>query len=164
MSTVEVGKIVKPQGIKGEVKVVCFVDNPKGLCHLRQITVGGTPYRILRARVVGQDVFLTLDGIKDRNDAETLRDKLLTVDRKEAEGLKAGEYFVQDLLGLVVTDGETRLGVITDVLQYGAADVLVLDEGKRMVPYLKRLVLSVDLEQRTMTVDAKVWQEVVCED
>ena len=71
---------------------------------------------------------------------------------------------MQDLLGLVVTDGETRLGVITDVLQYGAADVLVLDEGKRMVPYLKRLVLSVDLEQRTMTVDAKVWQEVVCED
>ncbi|MBO4534758.1 MAG: 16S rRNA processing protein RimM [Clostridia bacterium] len=163
MSTVEVGKIVKPQGIKGEVKVQCFVDNPQGFAHLGKITVEGRPYRILRARSVGADVYLTLEGVSDRNAAEALRDSILTVDRKEAEGLKTGEYFVQDLIGLAVTDGERDYGVISDVLQYGAADVLVLDGGKTMVPYLKRLVLRVDLEGGRMEVDAKVWQEVVCE-
>jgi len=163
LSTVEVGKIVKPQGIKGEVKVVCFVDNPSGFAHLGKVTVGGRPYRILRARWVGQDVYLTLEGVNDRNAAEGLRDLILTVDRKEAEGLKTGEYFVQDLIGLVVTDGDKDWGAITDVLQYGAADVLVLDGGKYMAPYLKRLVLQVDLTARRMLVDAKVWQEVACE-
>jgi 16S rRNA processing protein RimM len=163
LSVIEVGKIVKPQGIKGEVKVLCYVDNPSGLSKLAQITVGGRPYRILRTRAVGQEAYLTLEGVADRDAAESLRDKVLTVPREMADDLKKGQYFVQDLIGLVLTDGERELGKITDVLQYGAADVLVLDQGKRMVPYLNKLVLDVDLTAGKMLVDGKVYGEVVCE-
>lgn len=163
MNRLVVGVIAKPQGIKGEVKVQCYVDRPQGFAQLRNVYVAGSPCRILRCRVVGNDVFLTLEGVPDRNAAELLRGKELSVDRNAAEGLKTGEYFVQDLLGLTVCVDDKQVGVIRDVLQYGAADVLVI-AGERpcMAPYLHKLVLQVDLSQGRMIMDGTVWPQVVC--
>ncbi len=163
MNRLVVGVIAKPQGIKGEVKVQCYVDRPQGFAGLHSVYVAGSPCRILRCRVVSNDVFLTLEGIPDRNAAELLRGKELSVDRKDAQGLKQGEFFVQDLLGLAVWVDDRQAGVIRDVLQYGAADVLVIaGEKPCMVPYLNKLVLDVDLQQGRMTMDGAVWPQVVC--
>ena len=164
MKNIVVGKIVKPQGIRGEVKVVPFVDAPEGFCRLKSVAIGGSVYRILRARVVGNEVYLSLDGVVDRNQAELLRECELTVPRSVADVLKHGEFFVSDLIGLSVVKEKEELGKIREILQYGAADVLVI-EGKKhyMAPYLKRLVSKVDLTEGVMLVDAGVWSEVSCE-
>lgn len=164
MKRIVVGKIAKPQGIKGEVKLQCYVDAPEGFLRIREVFVGDTPMRIERARVVGADVFLTLAGVVDRNVAETLRDKEVSIDRAKADALKQGDYFIADLLGLqVVCEGQV-LGHIADVLQYGAADVLdIRGDRNYMAPFLKALVLSVDIDAGTMTVDKAKWEEVSCE-
>lgn len=166
MKQIVVGKVAKPQGIHGEVKVHCYVDAPQGLARLAQVYIGGVSYRILRVRVAGQDAILLLEGIVDRNAAELLRDAEVLVDRADADGLKRGDYFISDLVGLAVVDNEgARWGSIVDVLQYGAADIFDIRLGKRqfLVPFLKRLVLHIDLQQGQMTVDAQVWREVCCE-
>lgn len=164
MKRIVVGKVAKPQGIKGEVKLQCYVDAPEGFLHIKEVYVGEVLRSVKRARCVGADVYLTLSGIDDRNAAEPLRNLEVSVPRDQAEGLKKGDYFVADLIGLkVVCEGETY-GVIADVLQYGAADVFVIEGDKQyLVPFLKALVLRIDLEAGTMTVDKAMWAEVACE-
>ena len=164
MKQIIVGKIVKPQGIKGEVKLQCYVDAPVGFLRIKEVYVGTRPMRITHARCVGADVFLLLDGVTDRNQAELLRNAEVSVDRAVADVLKTGDYFVSDLVGLrVVCDGAV-LGEIRDVLQHGAADVFdIRGERNYLVPFLKALVLSIDLEAGIMTVDPAKWQEVCCE-
>lgn len=164
MKRIVVGKVAKPQGIKGEVKLQCYVDAPEGFLRIKEVYVGEVLRTVKRARCVGADVYLTLEGIDDRNAAETLRNQEISVPRAKAEGLKKGDYFVADLVGLkVVCEGET-LGVVEDVLQYGAADVFDIRGDKQyLVPFLKALVLGIDIEAGTMTVDKAKWAEVACE-
>ena len=166
MKQIVVGKIAKPQGIRGEVKVHCYVDAPEGFLRLDRVYVNNTPYRIVRARAMGTDVIVQFEGVEDRNAAELLRDAVITVDRADADCLKRGDFFISDLVGLAVVDNEgTQWGKIVDVLQYGAADIFDIRQGKKqyMVPFLKRLVLQVDPDKGCMTVEARVWREVCCE-
>lgn len=166
MKQISVGVITKPQGIHGEVKVHCYVDAPAGFSHIDRAYVGGRLFRVLRSRVMGAELILSLEGVADRNAAELLRGQEVTVDRALADSLKKGDYFICDLVGLsVLADDGTSFGAITDVLQHGAADVFVIEGQGRtyMVPFLKRLVLSVDLSEGVMVVSAAVWREVCCE-
>lgn len=164
MKQITVGKIVKPQGIKGEVKLLCYVDAPDGFSHVQYLYVDGIRKRVLKARVLGADVYLTLEGVTDRNAAEALRNKEVSIERDQADVLKTGEYFISDLIGLEVVSAGRRLGVIRDVLQHGAADVFdIRGEKNYMAPFLKALVLDIDLEKGVMTVDEAKWREVACE-
>ena len=164
MKRIVVGKVAKPQGIKGEVKLQCYVDAPEGFLRIKEVYVGDVLRTVVRARCVGADVYLTLSGIEDRNAAETLRNLEVSVPRDKAERLKKGDYFVADLVGLkVLMDGQS-MGEVADVLQYGAADVFdIRGEKNYLVPFLKALVLDIDLEAGTMTVDKDKWAEVACE-
>lgn len=164
MKQIVVGKIVKPQGIKGEVKLQCYVDAPDGFLRVKRVYVAGAAMRVVRARTSGTDVYLTLDGVNDRNAAELLRNAEVSIDRADADVLKTGEYFVSDLVGLRVICAGRTLGVVHDVLQHGAADVFDIRGDKNyMAPFLKALVLFIDLEAGTMTVDEAKWREVSCE-
>jgi 16S rRNA processing protein RimM len=164
LKRIVVGKIAKPQGIKGEVKLQCYVDAPEGFLHIKEVYVGDVLMTVERARCVGADVFLTLAGVTDRNTAETLRNREVSVPRECADSLKSGEYFIADLIGLRVVAEDIELGTIKDVLQYGAADIFDIRGDKQyLVPFLKALVLSVDLEAGVMTVDKHKWAEVACE-
>lgn len=166
MKRIVVGTIVKPQGIRGEVKVLCYVDAPAGLTTIKQVYVAGTPYRVLLCRTKGNEAYLSLEGVSDRNAAELLRGSEVAVDRAVADHLKKGDYFISDLVGLQVVDTQGQnYGVLQEILQYGAADVFVIGgrDHQYMAPYLKRLVVAVDLQAGTLTVDPVVWREVSCE-
>ena len=83
-----VGEIVRPQGIRGEVKLRHFTDDPYRFeeldAVLRQTEDGFEPLTVEACRVQGDDVYLKLEGFDDRNAAETLRGAMLYVDREHA--------------------------------------------------------------------------------
>ena len=164
MKTIVVGKIAKPQGIKGEVKLQCYVDAPEGFLRIKEVYVGDKLMRVKGARCVGADVFLSLEGVEDRNAAELLRNLEISVLRDKADALKTGEWFVADLIGLDVVCEGTSMGKIVDVLQYGAADIFDIRGDKNyLVPFLKSLVVSIDVAAGVMVVDKSKWEEVSCE-
>ena len=142
-----IGRVLRPRGIKGVVKIETYSENTSRLLHLRTLNVGGTHYRLENASSEG--VF----------DAEKLRGKEVKVARKELPPPPDGRYYIADILGSnVIVDGE-RIGELVDVLQYGSADVYVvrLAEGSVSFPALKETVKEIDAENGVIRLDGRMF-------
>ena len=157
-----IGKIVKPQGIRGEVKVYPYTDSAEVFAQLSRVFIGGTEYKILNARFDGGMAYLSLRGVPDRNAAELLRDKELTIPRDEAPMPEEGSYYIADLLGSeIVTDTGMVLGTLKEIRQ-AATDIYTLEteKGEVLFPTAKGVVLAVDVENKRITVSEKRFKEV----
>lgn len=164
MDYITVGEIVRAQGIAGEVKIKPLTASNERFKKLRVLYVDEKPLRVLGLRIDRDYVYVKLQGIDDRNAAEALRGKFVTIDRINAVELDDGEFFIADLIGcrLQTENGEV-LGTVTDVLQHGAADVLCArgENGKEFrFPFLKRLLREADMERKLITLDAEKLGEV----
>ena len=146
-----VGRVLKPHGVNGEVRVELMTDRPERFGWLESIFVGeNNPRRVgvISARRHGNFVLLKLDGYPTRTEAELLRNELLQVPEDEAIPLEEGEYFLHQLLGLeVVTESGRSLGRLTDVLETGANNVFIIDgpSGELLVPDIPDVVREVDV-------------------
>ena len=164
-----IGLVLRPQGVRGELKVQPLTDDPARFRQLEKIwietTRGEYEERVpLSVSVRDDGVYLSLSGVADRNQAETLRGRYLCVDRAHAVQLPEGRWFVCDLIGCAVRDSAgQQLGKLTDVLQSGPTDVYVVampDGRTLMFPALKRLLMQVDTSAKEMVLDAAVLPEV----
>ena len=160
-----VGIVTKPQGIKGEVKVMPIPDDITRFKKLKDVLIDGKIYKVVSARITPDAVLLLLDGVFSRNDAELLRGKEIKIERKNAVELKKDNYFIVDIIGCnVITDTGDEIGCITDVTK-ARTDILTVKccGGKIMrFPFLKDLVKSVDTESKTFTVYKWRLDEVSC--
>jgi len=158
----EIGIIVKPQGIRGELRVLPTTDDPSRFellvdkeIFLRQ-RGADKPVKILQARPHKNVVIVKLDNVTDRNTAETLVQSTLHIPESLALPLDEGEYFIRDLVGLdVVTEDDEPIGALTRVLQTNANDVYVISPpngGDFMIPAIKSVVLNVSMQDKKMTV------------
>jgi len=162
-----IGEITKPQGVRGELKlrpITCDPERFEGmtLAYLRRGDAY-EPIRLTVNRLAPDAVFLNIEGVTDRDAAEKLRGELLYIDRAHAVELDSDTNFLCDLIGLDgVDDGGRELGKLVDVLQPGGNDVYVFRGalGEVLVPALKSVVKSVDLERGEMLLDAKRLSEV----
>ena len=161
----KIGLIVKPQGIKGELKVQPLTDDITRFKNLKEVLIDDKNYRVGCAKIGGNTVFLSLFGVNDRNTAETFRGKYLCVQRENAVPLEEGRYFISDIIGCqVITDNNLVIGEITDVFS-SRTDVLTVkcQDGRIMrFPFLKDLVKSVDVENQKFVVFTKRLSEVSC--
>lgn len=160
--TIVIGKVLKPQGIKGEVKVLPLTSDPQRFCAVKDVQCGQQTLTVDRCQVRGEYVYLSFCGMEDRNAVESLRNKELSVPREQAVTLPKDAWFIVDLVGCqVVDEAGTFFGEVTDVLQNGGADVYVLDGGKCLFPALKKLLSIVDVDHKRIVVNRKVFDEVV---
>ena len=161
------GEIVRPQGIRGEVKVRHYTDDPERFYDLDVVFLKrGENYdemNVEDARVQGDDVYLKLEGIDDRNEAEKLRNIQLWVDRDNAVELGEDEVFIADILGAKAFDTKgNQLGVLKDVLTPGGVDVFVLKtpKGNLMFPALKEVLLEMNADEGKLVLDENKLEEV----
>ena len=166
-----IGEITKPQGVQGELKVRPITCDPYRFEGMKYAYVqDGESYKkvAISVRRVGEDaIFLRMEGVETRNDAETMRGIQLFIDRANAVELDEDSTFICDLMGLrgVLTDG-SEIGKIIDVMQPGGTDVYVF-KGKRgevLVPALKSVVVKVDLAAGEMLLDSARMAEVAVYD
>ncbi len=156
-----IAKITKPHGIKGEVRVSVLLDSPELFCRVKSAYLEDIKVKI-SARKGGEGAIVRIENVMNRDDAELLRGKTLYVDRADADRLKENEYFVDDLVGLDLYAGERLIGRISEIYKGGrTADVIEIGGEKGvMIPYLKRLNAVISLEDKRMTVDEAVFEEV----
>lgn len=169
----ELGRITKPQGIRGEVKVEAWTDSLERFLKLEYVYFKDKngDYRkqaLTNVRIDARNVYLLLEGTADRNEAEALRGEILYIDRANATPLPTGSYYIRDLLGMdVLDDTGLALGTLRDILQTGSKDVYVVGctkGGQLLFPSVEGVILSRDVEKKQMIVDACELEKVAVYD
>ncbi len=147
------GKITRPHGIRGEVKMHPYSGQPENMLQYRVVFIGTGKaeerqrFEIRRARVQGNTVLLKLTGCDDRNRAETLADREVWLDYRDLPELEDDEFYWADLHGKGVRTREGReLGRVTGLLDTGAHTVLsVTGTGHEyLVPVRDEFVVLID--------------------
>ncbi len=150
-SYLAIGKVLRPWGVRGEVKVEILTDWPERFALLEYVYLGDEAvcYHLERFRLHRGFALLKLEGCDDRSAAEALRDQLVQIAREEAMPLEEDEYYVYQIEGLEVwTDEGEMLGRVVEVLFTGANEVYVVQgpRGEVLIPAIADVVLQVDLE------------------
>lgn len=161
--TINVGKILKPQGIKGEVKILPLVDDVSRFRKVKYLIVKGQALPVLSLRIAEDYVYCVLESINDRNKAELLRDEFVAVRREDAVKLEEGRHFIVDLIGCEIFAGDKKVGVLDDVLQHTKTDVYSVktDKGYAMFPVVDDLIVETDTDNKKITVNEKRLSEII---
>ena len=158
-----IGVITKPQGIRGEVKLRPLTDDLSRFKTLKEVFIDGKPHKVLSARITPDAVLISLNGIFDRNGAELLRGKEVKVDRENAVQLKKDTFFIVDVIGCkVITEDGEIVGEVKDVTS-AKTDIFTIScvDGRIMrFPFLKTLLVSASMEEKTIVVNKKRLGEV----
>lgn len=155
-----VGKVLKPQGLKGELKTEIVTSFPEHFKKLTKLYFKQNDefiaYRKVQARINGRFVFLKLEGIDRIEQAEQFRKKEVFIDEDQLTTLPEDEYFVHDLIGLQVFDEKDRLlGEIVDVELAASNDCYVLQDagGKQyLIPAIRDIVKQIDISDKRMVI------------
>lgn len=155
----ETGKIVATQGLKGEVRIDPWCNDPDFLCSFKRIYLdenGNNELKIISGRKQKNIVIMKFEKIDDIDIAKKLCGKTIYIDREDVK-LEKGEYFIQDILDIDVFDSETDAyyGKITDVFKTGANDVYEItnpENKKYLIPVIDGVVLSTDIEKKIMKI------------
>lgn len=160
-----VGKILKAQGIKGEVKIVPLTDDPQRFKKLKTVFIGrNKPLNIDFLRFDDRFVYVKFAECNTRNDAEALSGKEILVERADAVKLPKGRYFIVDVVGCDAVLGGKVIGKVTDVNQNAPVDVYVLDDGKIMFPSAENVLEKVDVENKTITLNEEAFSRLAVYD
>ena len=156
----QVGVISSTHGIRGEVKVFPTTDDPNRFKKLKQVILDtGREQKDLEIEGVKffkQFVILKFKGIDNINDIEMYKQRELWIPREEGQDLEEDEYYIADLIGMkVVLEDGSSFGTLTDVMETGANDVYVVENGEGeeiLLPAIRECILDVDVEKNVMTI------------
>lgn len=147
---IKAGEIVTTHGVRGEVKVLPWLDSPEDLCGFTRCRIDGKAYTIKDCRVQKTCNLLKLAGVDTMENAQALRGKVVELFR---EDIDADVIFADELLGVRVFSDGREIGKITDVLDYPGNKVYVVKgEYEYMIPAVSAFVLDTDIEEETMQV------------
>lgn len=126
-----VGKIVAPQGIRGEVRVQAYTETPTDFQKLKvhSSKFSEKDFKFVRTVPNSTVIIAKIHGFDDRNAAETLRGTELYIMRDALPELKGNEYYQSDLIGFDVVRNGNKIGTIACFQNYGAGDIIELDNG-----------------------------------
>ena len=163
MDRLIIGEVLKPQGIRGELKVKTFTDAPEDVKAFGTVYIDDIAYKILSFRV-GTDgaAYMGLRGIPDRNAAELFRGKKLEGDREDAPELEDGRYYIVDVIGLSceTEEGEV-LGTVTNIVNL-SSDVYTIEKAGKSIlfPAVKGVIVKVDIAGKKLVVKKSVFDEI----
>ena len=157
------GEILRPHGIRGELKVRLLTDYPERIAEMDVVFLGTDPekemataYQVEHLRMNQEYGLLKLTGIDDRDQADTLRQLYVMVRLDDAVPLDEGEYYLYQLIGLTVQDDTgVILGTIKEILETGANDVYIIEtpvQKEILIPDTPETILKIDLPAGRMTI------------
>ena len=155
MEKIKVGKIVNAVGLKGEVKVYNYSDSSEIYEITPEMYIGDKLMEIENVRLQKNMVILKIAGMDDRNAAEAAKGREIFITEGDLPELEEGEFYIRDLIGMTVIEGDTVLGKVKDVIQNTAQDVFEVERenGKQLlIPRVDEFVLDIDLDTREIKV------------
>ena len=155
----EIGKITNTHALKGELKMIYWCDDPSFLTEIDYFFLdnkGKEKLEIKNSRLHKNFLIIKIKNIDDISEAQEYINKIIYISRDEVP-MTDGEYFQCDLIDIDVVDIDSNqnYGKIYKIVKTGANDVYYIkdSEGKeRLIPAIKDVIKSVDLENRVMTI------------
>jgi 16S rRNA processing protein RimM len=145
----EIGRITNTHGLKGEMKVEPWCDDPRDLLKLKTLFVGGAAYAVASARTAGDLLYLKLAGVDTLEMAQTLKGKTLEAAREDLS-LAPGSYFIADCENATVVDADSgrTLGTVKEILYYPGRTILNVDAGRELlIPMVSDFIKEVDADK-----------------
>jgi len=153
-----VGTVVGTHGYEGRLRVNPETDNPNRYAQGSIVTIGGQAYTIQRSGPGpgGIVLLVKLTGVDGLEQAGELVHQSIMVDAADAPELPEGSYYHFQLIGMQVADTTgALLGRLTEVIETGSNDVYVVtsESSEIMIPALADVLVVIDVDSNTMTVD-----------
>ncbi len=157
---ITIGKVVKPFGVKGEMKIEPLTDFPdrfKALRSVHLVSPAGKELtcEVRSVRYAGGAPYLLFGGYDSPEKAKALNGWLIKVPEEEAVPLPEGSYYWFELVGMeVLSEGGEKLGTIVEVFETGSNDVYVMKRGRKEVyiPATNEIVKQVDRKAKRMVI------------
>jgi 16S rRNA processing protein RimM len=157
---VPLAEVVRPHGVRGEVRLAVF--NPQSDTLLAQDEVlvrlpSGQEHEVSveSARRADRAILMKLFSVDDRDRAAELRGALICVRREEFSEPDPGEFYIVDILGAEVRLHNARIGEVAEILTYPAAQAMLVraddGQGDWEVPLTDAHIASIDVEARVVT-------------
>lgn len=147
---IEAGEIVTTHGVRGEVKVLSWLDSPEMLCEFDRCRISGREYVMDSVRVQKTCNLVKLRGVDTMEDTQKLRGKTMELYR---EDISDELIFAAELVDMEVYADGACIGKIKEVLDYPGNSVYVVQgEREYLIPAVKEFILSTDLERNQMQV------------
>ena len=155
---VEIGKITRKHGLKGELRVSSYLESDAPLRKAKRVHIGSESARrafdIASLKIQKKTILLRLKDVEDADQADRLVGSTVFISRELLEALPEGEYYWKDLIGLEVSTEEGRsLGIIESIFSTGGNDVFVC-QGEReiLLPAISEVIREIDLKKGTVVV------------
>ena len=147
---IKAGEIVTTHGVRGEVKVLCWLDDPEMLCEFDRCRISGKEYMMEQVRVQKNCNLVKFQGVDTMEDAQQMRGKVVELFREDIDD---EVIFADELKGVEVFANGKLIGKIVDVLDYPGNSVYVVKgTHEYMIPAVNQFIISTDLEANRMEV------------
>ena len=147
---IEAGEIVNVHGLRGEVKVLCWLDDPEMLCEFDRCRINGREFGMEQVRVQKTCNLVKLEGIDTVEEAQKMRGRKVELYREDIDD---EVIFAAELIGMEVFAAGEKIGRITEVLDYPGNSVYVVKgQYEYMIPAVNQFILETDMEGNRMEV------------
>ena len=158
---VEIGSILGPHGINGQVKIKSFTEVPEGMFLYKNLFIGNEqkPIKIKLVRKIKHNLICTVENIKTRNEAETIRNLILYVKRDEFPLLNDNEFYQRDLLNFEVFNLKREsFGFIISFNDFGGGQLVEVENlNKRFyLPIGKTFLKNINYQDREVVLDIDI--------
>jgi 16S rRNA processing protein RimM len=160
MELLEIGRIIRPHGLTGRVKVLSYIESQEVLVGLSEVLIGrevheAVPYELIAAQTGRNAFIMQLGGIELKEAADGLVGLSVWIPSGKMKKLSDDEYYWREIIGLEVRTEEGRsIGRIDSVFPTGSNDVYVCRDGEKeiLLPGISEVVRKVDIDAGVMVV------------
>jgi 16S rRNA processing protein RimM len=157
-----IGKISRPVGMKGELRILPLTDDIQRYEDLKEVWVGRSDkdakqYAVGMVRIGPKQVVIGFENVNRIDEAERMKDSFLFVPEEDVISLGNGRYFIDDVIGCEVSTEEgKRIGIVSDLLSLPGNDLWVIEYGKKeiLVPAVKDIIKHVDTGKKKVVIHA----------
>ena len=159
-----IGKIVAPQGLKGDIRIKPSSDFPErftkpGKRWIQKANELPTEIKLKKGKLIpGKSIYVvTFEGVSDRNAAEIIIGWNLVIPVNDRPNLNNDEFHYLDLIGLEVRRGHQKIliGYVTDLIKGGndLLEIELIEEGKKvLVPFVKEIIPEIKIKEKWLLI------------
>ncbi len=159
---IEIAKVLKPQGLQGEIKVECFTHDLDFWRSLKNVVILNESFEVKNVRFYKNFGYLRLLKLDSIEQVEKFRNKIVFADEKNLE-TQEDEFLIADLENCEMVDENGKfVGVIESVEKYATVDIInyMVGGARRSFPFLKKIIKNVDIKNKKLVIFRKILNEV----